>query len=46
MVKHLMVYLLGIEVPVEEYEARIIGVIYRQNDVEDKLVAAPDGILF
>ena len=38
------VYLLGVNKPVYEYTARIIGVVYRHNDVEDKLVAAPDGI--
>ena len=37
------VYLLGVEVPVEEYTARIIGIVHRRNDVEDKLVAAPEG---
>lgn len=36
------VYLLGVEVPVEEYTARIIGIVHRHDDVEDKLVAAPE----
>ena len=40
------VYLLGVDVPVEEYTARIIGIVYRHNDVEDKLVAAPEGFNF
>ena len=44
MVKRLDVYLLGIDVPVEEYTARIIGIVHRHNDVEDKLVAAPEGL--
>ena len=44
--KELDVYLLGIDVPVEEYTARIIGIVYRHNDVEDKLVAAPEGFNF
>ena len=39
-------YLLGIDIPVEEYKARIIGIIHRHNDVEDKLVAAPEGFEF
>ena len=44
--EELDVYLLGIDVPVEEYTARIIGIIHRHNDVEDKLVAAPEGLNF
>ena len=34
-------YLLGVFEPVDEYEGRLIGVIYRENDVEEKLVVAP-----
>ncbi len=41
--EELDVYLLGVDIPVEEYIARIIGIVHRQNDVEDKLVAAPEG---
>lgn len=41
--EELDVYLLGVDVPVEEYTARVIGIVHRHNDVEDKLVAAPDG---
>ena len=44
--EELDVYLLGIDVPVEEYTARIIGIVHRHNDVEDKLVAAPEGLNF
>lgn len=40
------VYLLGVDVPVEEYTARIIGIVHRHNDTEDKLVAAPVGLDF
>lgn len=40
------VYLLGVDVPVEEYTAKVIAVIHRENDREDKLVAAPDGMVF
>lgn len=40
--EELDVYLLGVDVPVEEYKARIIGIVHRHNDVEDKLVAAPE----
>ena len=34
-------YLLGVFEPVEEYEGHLIGVIYREDDVEEKLVVAP-----
>lgn len=40
------VYLLGVDEPVAEYTAKIIAVVYREDDTEDKLVAAPEGMLF
>lgn len=40
------VYLLGVMTPVAEYTAKIIAVIHREDDVEDKLVAAPEGMFF
>lgn len=40
------VYLLGVNVPVREYTARIIGIVHHQNNVEDRLVAAPEGVNF
>lgn len=39
------VYLLGITEPVRSFNARIIGIIHRENDDEDKLVAVPDGVM-
>ena len=44
--EELDVYLLGVNKPVEEYTAKIIGVVYRENDTEDKLIAAPKGVVF
>ena len=44
--EELDVYLLGVDTPVKEYAARIIGIVHRRNDVEDKLVAAPEGMSF
>ena len=41
--EELDVYLLGVDAPVKEYAARIIGIVHRRNDVEDKLIAAPEG---
>lgn len=43
--EELDVYLLGVNEPVDKYTARIVGIIYRENDVEDKLIAVPDGII-
>lgn len=44
--EELDVYLLGVDTPVTEYDARIIGIVHRLNDVEDKLVAAPENMKF
>lgn len=44
--EELDVYLLGVDHPVETYTARIIAIVHRENDVEDKLVAAPIGMRF
>ena len=44
--EELDVYLLGVSKPIKEYKARVIGVVHRHNDVEDKLVAAPEGTIF
>ncbi len=42
--EELDVYLLGVEDPVAEFDAQIIGIVYREDDVEDKLAAAPVGM--
>ena len=39
-------FLLGVEQPVETYTGKIIGIVYRADDVEDKLIMAPEGMLF
>ena len=39
--EELDVYLLGVDVPVLEYDAKIIAIVHRENDIEDKLVGAP-----
>jgi hypothetical protein len=44
--EELDVYLLGVDTPVCEYEAHVIGIAHRENDVEDKLIGAPVGMLF
>ena len=40
------VYLLGVNEPVREAECRVIGVVHRRDDNEDKLIAAPEGTSF
>ena len=40
------VYVLGVNIPLEQFRGTIIGVIRRSDDNEDKLVAAPEGMLF
>lgn len=40
------VYILGVEEPLERFTGRVIGAIRRLDDNEDKLVAAPEGMLF
>lgn len=42
--EELDVYLVGVNEKCSEYTARIIGIVHRKNDVEDKLVAAPKGM--
>ena len=44
--EELDVYLLGVDNPVTEYKGKIIGIVHRENDVEDKLVMAPEGMNF
>lgn len=36
-------YLLGVDTPVSEYTAKVIAISHRNNDIEDKLIAAPEG---
>jgi len=40
------VYILGVDVPVKEFVGRIIAIIHRKDDVEEKWVVAPDGTAF
>ena len=39
-------YILGVDHPTETFEGRVIAVIHRRNDVEDKWVVAPEGMTF
>ena len=44
--EELDVYLLGVDIPVSEFNGKIIGIVHRRNDIEDKLVMAPEGMSF
>ena len=44
--EELDVFLMGVDHPVETYTGRIIGIVYRADDVEDKLIMAPEGMDF
>ena len=39
-------YLLGVNEPVTEADAVVIGIVRRKNDAEDKLITAPEGKAF
>ena len=38
------VYILGVSEPLETFTGRIIGVVRRKDDNEDKFIAAPEGM--
>ena len=39
-------YILGVSVPLTEFDGLVIGAAVRRDDAEDKLIAAPAGIAF
>lgn len=39
-------YILGVEIPVEHFTGTVIAIIHRHDDVEDKWVVAPAGMVF
>ena len=39
-------YILGINEPVTEFLGKVIAIIHRLNDIEDKWVVAPEGRFF
>ena len=39
-------YILGVDVPIESFEGRVIAIVRRRDDVEDKWVVAPIGVNF
>lgn len=39
-------YILGVDVPVKEFVGKIIAIIHREDDIEEKWVVAPENISF
>ena len=39
-------YILGVDVPVSEFSGKVIAVIHRIDDVEDKWVVVPENMTF
>lgn len=39
-------YVLGVNLPIEEFEGKVIAIIQRENDCENKLVVAPSDSSF
>jgi len=39
-------YILGVDVPVKEFVGKIIAIVHRYDDVEEKWVVAPENIFF
>lgn len=38
------VYILGVDAPVASFVGRVVAIIHRLNDTEDKWVVAPEGV--
>lgn len=39
-------YIVGVDVPVDEFIGQVIAMIIREDDIENKWVVAPKGVLF
>lgn len=39
-------YILGITEPLSSFDGQVVGAIRRENDCEDKLIVAPEGMVF
>ena len=39
-------YILGIDKPIKEFNGKVIAIIHRLDDVEEKWVVAPDNTIF
>ena len=39
-------YILGIEFPIKKFEGKVIAIVHRLNDIEDKWVVAPQNAYY
>lgn len=39
-------YILGVDAPLTSFDGRVVGAVRRKNDCEDKLIVAPEGMVF
>ena len=39
-------YILGVNEPIKEFSGKVIAIIHRFDDIEEKLVVAPEGVSF
>ena len=39
-------YILGVNEPVDKFTGKIIAIVYRKDDIEEKWVVVPDGVTF
>lgn len=39
-------YILGVSEPLTAFDGRVVGAVRRKNDCEDKLIVAPEGMVF
>ena len=39
-------YILGIDAPLKEFTGKVVAVIHRMNDIEDKWIVAPENAYF
>ena len=39
-------YILGVDKPLSTFDGQVVGAIRRKNDCEDKLIVAPEGMVF
>ena len=37
-------YVLGVDTPLDEFDGKVIAIIHRTNDDDDKLIVVPDGV--
>lgn len=44
-IKGMRVYILGVDEPVQEFTGTVIAIANRKSDIEDKLIAAPEGMV-